>query len=373
MDDDVAHFADLGVYDATAPHSEARLQALRLLVEHGATDEELAAWSGALGELAARLTLRPVGARTSLREMSDAIALPLDEVQRLWRTLGFAEPDPDDAAVPAMLTDTMRLLAAGSELLGQQTVFRLGRVIGTCLAQIADAVISAGFVQVVTPVAASDESGLSIIEANFALGDLIEPFTDATRLLLRMHLEQAMRPSSALDVERLRGYEERCLAVGFIDLTGSTRLAGSVTFEELGDAISEFEDIVADAIALGRARLVKLIGDEAMFAVEDPSAACRVALDVTERVTARASLPPVRAGVCLGGVLVRHGDCFGPVVNRAARLLDIAEPGSVLVDEAVVAAIADDARLRCTPLGARGLRGIEQPVAVFRVDATATA
>ena len=317
---DAREFAALGLYDPDAPHADERLQLLRLLRARGATIEEVTTWADALPELASRLTVRPAGGRTSLRAMTAALDLPLEGAQRLWRAFGFPEPDPDDLVVPAAL----------------------------------------------------DETGLSIAEANFALGELIEPFTQATRLLLRMHIEQAMRPSSELDVDRLRGYEERVLAIGFADLTGSTRLAGSLSFAELGDAISEFEDIVADAVGRGRGRLVKLIGDEVMFAVSDPAAACRIALDITRAVGERSALPQVRAGIGHGRVLVRYGDCFGPVVNRASRLLDVAEPGTVVVDDDVVRAIGPDAGLRFESLGERLLRGIAEPVTVTRVEAVGT-
>jgi class 3 adenylate cyclase len=37
-----------------------------------------------------------------------------------------------------------------------------------------------------------------------------------------------------------------------------------------------------------------------------------------------------RAGLMAGHLLVRDGDCFGPIVNLAARAARAAAPGSVL-------------------------------------------
>src|SRR5262245_61682542 len=103
MDDDERAFAALGVYDPEAPHAAARLRALRLLGGHGATPDELVECSDALGALSARISLRPPGPRTTLRDASVALGMSLDDLQRLWRALGFAEPGPDDAVVPSSL------------------------------------------------------------------------------------------------------------------------------------------------------------------------------------------------------------------------------------------------------------------------------
>ena len=176
---------------------------------------------------------------------------------------------------------------------------------------------------------------------------------------------------SELAPERLRGYEERTLAIGFADLTGSTAMAGALSFDELGDAISEFEDIAADAVGRGRGRLVKPIGDEVMFAAADPVAACHIGLDITSRLRDRPMLPLARVGICFGGVLVRHGDCFGPVVNRASRLVDLADPGTVIADEATQRAVeADPERavgLSFEPQGDHALRGLDNKVTIARV------
>jgi len=44
-------------------------------------------------------------------------------------------------------------------------------------------------------------------------------------------------------------------------------------------------------------------------------------------------LPPARAGLAVGPVLARDGDYFGPVVNLAARIVDVARPSCVMVSD----------------------------------------
>ncbi len=77
-----------------------------------------------------------------------------------------------------------------------------------------------------------------------------------------------------------------------------------------------------------------------------------------------ARLPDVRIGLGAGEVLVRDGDVFGPTVNRAARIVNIAEPSTVLVDGEVAAHLPDDA---VVARGARVLPGFDEPVPVFEL------
>ena len=44
----------------------------------------------------------------------------------------------------------------------------------------------------------------------------------------------------------------------------------------------------------------------------------------------------LRVGLAYGDIVALHGDCYGPTVNLAARLVAVAEPGAVLVSESVV-------------------------------------
>jgi len=58
--------------------------------------------------------------------------------------------------------------------------------------------------------------------------------------------------------------------------------------------------------------------------------------------------PRVRVSLVWGRVLSRFGDVFGPSVNLAARLVDIAEPTTVLVDRETAGLLAGDQRFALT-------------------------
>ena len=56
----------------------------------------------------------------------------------------------------------------------------------------------------------------------------------------------------------------------------------------------------------------------------------RCCLALADDITG-AGLPPARLGVNAGPVIVRDADFYGRTVNVAARLIDYARPGEVLV------------------------------------------
>src|SRR5581483_3890035 len=88
-------------------------------------------------------------------------------------------------------------------------------------------------------------------------------------------------------------------------------------------------------------RLVKTIGDAAMFVSSDPGAVVSTALSLLEAVEA-AELPSLRAGVAWGPALQRAGDFYGHAVNLASRVTGEARPGAVLCTKEVRDAAPDD-------------------------------
>jgi class 3 adenylate cyclase len=179
--------------------------------------------------------------------------------------------------------------------------------------------------------ASEDEAGLAVAKANAAAVSLLPMLVPAMDALLRNHLIVARRNRNVLETARTSGYDTKELAVGFVDLVGSTTLSLRLSMRELGAALGEFETRAADTITDFGGRLVKLIGDEVMFVVGDPRSAAQIALALTDAFAAHRVLPQVRGGLAFGDVMSRDGDYFGPVVNLAARVVKVAAPGTVAV------------------------------------------
>jgi adenylate cyclase len=111
--------------------------------------------------------------------------------------------------------------------------------------------------------------------------------------------------------------------------------------------VEYFENEMTRTVVDLGGRVIKTIGDEVLFAADDPVAAAEVTLIVTERgEDDDDEFPRVRGGVAYGDVVSRLGDVYGPTVNIAARLTSVARPGSVLVDrgayEVLSGPIAED-------------------------------
>jgi adenylate cyclase len=86
-----------------------------------------------------------------------------------------------------------------------------------------------------------------------------------------------------------------------------------------------------------------MIGDEVMFVVDDVADAARIGLDLADAYADDDLLSDVRVGLACGPVLLRDGDYFGPTVNLAHRIVNIANPGTVLVSEEFHTALMEDA------------------------------
>ncbi len=71
-----------------------------------------------------------------------------------------------------------------------------------------------------------------------------------------------------------------------------------------------------------------------------------------------------RGGLAAGPLLMRSGDYYGPIVNLASRIAELAVPNEMLVT-AEIATHAAPERFRFEPAGKRMLKGFEEPVVLY--------
>jgi adenylate cyclase len=181
--------------------------------------------------------------------------------------------------------------------------------------------------------------------------------------LLALHVQIAgtrvRQRRSHISAETLHG------CVGFVDLVGSTTLSRRLSATDLASVVDRFEE-VAHEVAVNRGgRVVKFIGDEVMFVTGDADSACEIALTLIEAFATDPSVTP-RAGLAEGALLDRGGDYYGPVVNLAARLAELAIPREVLVAMEVAEHVTAPG-VRCESAGTRLLRGFDDPVKLMSV------
>ena len=165
---------------------------------------------------------------------------------------------------------------------------------------------------------------------------------------------------------RVEGSTE-VVALGFVDLVGSTAWAQSVNLREQNLALTRFESAAWSSAVLAGGRVVKTIGDEVFFTAPTAEAACRIGTEVCRAAADDPVLPPARGAVGIGPAIAREGDYFGPLVNLLARLAKAGAPGELVVTEAVTADLAPDV-WALEPLELADLRGITGPVRAFTVE-----
>jgi adenylate cyclase len=260
---------------------------------------------------------------------------------------------------------TLALLGEmGRSDLGMETVLRLARVIGGAVALVAEAVVDAFRVRVELPREAAGESHADVVEdyartAPLLLGALSAALDD----LLRAHVVAVARSKWAPDESQ--AIVTRDLTIGFVDLVGYTRSARVLAPAELAEAVGLFEARVGEVVNLAGGRVVKLIGDEAMFVVDDAGQARALGLELVRALAAEPLLPQVRIGMAAGPVVAHHGDYYGDVVNLAARLVKAAAPDEILVSGPVVAGGANGHGAE--PVELPELKGYDERVPAFRL------
>lgn len=358
---DEAAFEEAGLYDPTAPNASDRLALLRWIADHGIGVDRMveAVKSGSLTGVVADRVIRP-GERLTLSEVAARAELTTDRVRAVWQATGFRPADPDVPVFTAGDAEILRAFGAASEMFGWAAMLRFTRVLGSSLARIAEAAVSLFAVEVEAGLVQRAAGELALARANLEGTTILSGLPGVLDVLFRDHVESAVARQRATKVEGDL-YGTARLAIGFVDLVGFTPLSLSMATTDLATMVEDFEGRAADVVVSHGGRVVKLIGDEVMFAAIDPGDACAIALDLVDEFRANDDVAP-RGGVAHGIVITRGGDYYGPVVNLAARIADLAVPSEVLVT-AEVAAFGSDFTFEAA--GRRLLKGFGEPVLLY--------
>lgn len=358
---DDAELERLGLYDPSAPDADDRRRLLRRLFELGASTEEIeAAGVAGLGSLSLDLSIRPSGPTYGLDDFAESSGLDPDLVRRFWLALGL----PAAGSIPLKVTpdaaEALRLLVAISGLVTEDSALALARVVGSSAARTAEALAGALRLGVEVPNLDAGNTYSQVVEQYSTAGrDLLPSFLEAVNAVFRRHLVLVSYQLWSTDEERAAVTLQR--AVGFADVVGSTEVVRASSVAMMARMVRQFEEQVWDVVTRAGGRVVKLIGDEAMFVVEDPSAACEAALELIDR-----SVYPVRVGLAHGDVLGLFGDYYGETVNLAARLVGVTQPSRALVSESVRRAAGDAFGFELQP--SQPLKGFTEPVPMYRLQ-----
>jgi len=347
-----------GLYDPSAPEHELRRALLERALAAGAGLDEIrqACDEGWLHVVPARVAILGGAPSLSVEEVAARAGVSAELGARLWDAARLTrrsavECVADDVAI-------FEFYATALPLFGEEETLQVASVQGAALATIADDEVS---------------KVRSVLEApqrvegadNVAVGELMEAVTSqfvdllerAVARLLRHHLMASGRRYTLWGPPTQEGTAD--VVVGFADLVGFTTLGQTLEPTQIDALLRTFEARAAGEATGASTRLVKLIGDEAMFVAKSTDDALAIAHALLDDP----DVPPLRVGIAAGEVMTRGGDVFGAPVNLAARLVATAQPGEILVD-AVAAARASDA-VALEPRGPRALPGFADPIEVY--------
>lgn len=167
--------------------------------------------------------------------------------------------------------------------------------------------------------------------------------------------------------------QRKLVAVLAADIAGYSRLT---TLDEQGTVqrLGQLMSVVDDLVSRRGGRVVSTAGDGML--AEFPSAMESVfaAIEIQQAASSfNAGLDPglamhFRIGISIGDVIQTGEDIHGDSVNVAARLQQIAEPGSIYVTRTVRDHLRDKTMIEFNDLGERDLKNLRRPVRVFRVS-----
>ncbi|HYF44656.1 MAG TPA: adenylate/guanylate cyclase domain-containing protein [Acidimicrobiales bacterium] len=333
------------------------------LRKRGVDDATIAREPDLMG-LAADVNVRGTE-RVTLRQAAEGSGLTVAEARRVWLAVGVSLPDDDAAAFTPDEVAVLHYFAASREIFGEAAVLQSLRVVGSAFTKIGEAEAAALRLAFEIPYLEAGASDLDVVEGYERLSRMMLPEVERVFTVLhRLHLARASRRAWAVD--EASGATLADLAVGFADLAGFTALAGRVSASELAELVDSFDEHVGEVVLGNGGQVVKLIGDEVMFVADDVADGLCIARRMAQGIPGAEDLPAVRVGLAAGEVLNRDGDYYGSVVNLAARLVTLAEPGEVLLSGPAASAADED---EVEPLDAVDVKGFADPVAAFRLRA----
>jgi class 3 adenylate cyclase/tetratricopeptide (TPR) repeat protein len=236
-----------------------------------------------------------------------------------------------------------------------------------------------------------DLTEADLVQLGIALGDrkrLRRAIAELPRPTPPHHrAESASEPTASTTAPAGREAERRQLTVLFCDMVGSTALSARLDPEDLHELIRRYQGACAEVIGRFDGYIGHYVGDGILVYFgfpraheDDPRRAVQAGLGMVEAVQAlngEIALPgvdiAVRIGISTG--LVVAGDIgagefrdemavVGETPNIAARLQELAEPGSVVVAESTRRLV--EGLFVFDELGPRTLRGIDRPIPVYR-------
>jgi adenylate cyclase len=306
------------------------------------------------------------GPPITLEEAATRTGLDPDQLRELMSTLGFSR---GLRGSDIELLEVLRVARASG--LPWEAILGATRVLGDSLRRIADAEIRIVHVYVHERLTAAGASRAEVdrliggIEENLA--PLIDPML---RWLHQEYLLEAMMEDAFFHLAdgeaRARDLGSVEVTIAFVDVAAFTALAEASGDDAAMLVLDRIDTIVRPLLVEHDGKLVKQVGDGFMLAFREPAAAVHFAVATQAELARYPDLPAIRVGVNTGPALYRTGDYLGGAVNVASRVAASAMAGQILLTEPVATA-ASKGGIEVEDIGVRVMRGVDDPLPLYRV------
>ena len=150
--------------------------------------------------------------------------------------------------------------------------------------------------------------------------------------------------------------------VVFTDIVGSTSMAATVGDDKWLDLLQRHHEVTRRQLARFGGTEIKSTGDGLLATFEGPARAIRCTLSTCDAVTSLGL--SIRAGIHAGEIEYVSSDIVGIGVHLAARVVDVAAPGEVLVTRTVTELVAGSG-IVFEDRGTHSLKGIADRIPLF--------
>jgi class 3 adenylate cyclase len=165
----------------------------------------------------------------------------------------------------------------------------------------------------------------------------------------------------------------RLAAILSADVVGYSRLMGKDEVGTLAALRAHRAELIDPAIGAHNGRIVKQMGDGLLVEFASAIDAVECAVEIQNGMTARnANVPDAgaiafRIGINLGDVIVEGDDIHGDGVNVAARLQELAQPGSVFLSGTIFEQVDGKVDLNFFDLGNQLIKNINKLVRIYTI------
>jgi class 3 adenylate cyclase len=156
----------------------------------------------------------------------------------------------------------------------------------------------------------------------------------------------------------------------FADLRGYTAFTEQHGDQAAAELLGRYRALVRREIATFHGAEIRTEGDSLYVVFNSVSQAVQAGLAIRDAAAASTDHGPIHVGIGVHAGEATDGEqgIVSSAVNVAARVCSAARPGELLVTDTVRSLTRTFLAVKFTPVGRRRLKGIREPIHLFRVD-----